>query len=774
MAALRDIAPRRVAATRPKSRGSSIVTLPDDRLIERRPVFATDGEQPTNPTLPDRTKLSKTQEVELLAMARKRFQTVMAAETTLRHEMLEDLKFRAGEQWPDQIRTERANDKRPIITVNRIPQFVKQITNPQRQARPSIQVSPVGDGADIDTAEIIQGIIRHIEHTSHAEVAYDEAYEDAVVMGRGFFRVLTEFVDDGSFEQEVVVRRIANPFTVYFDPSTQELDYSDARYAFIVEDVPKDEYEGLYGEDRAQSLELFQSTGDRQPDWFPEGKIRIAEYFYVEEVDRTLALIAGPNGTTLKVPTKQVPKNTPILRERTIKERVIHWVKMNAGEVLEHKIWPGRWIPIIPILGDEIDINGQKNLVGLVRYARDPQRMYNYWVSAETEMIALAPKVPFIGAEGQFKGHETEWKYANVKNAPFLEYVPVSLDGKPVPPPQRQQFEPPIRAIVEATKQADNDLKAVCGFFDASLGQRGPDESGRAILARQKQGETANMNFIDNLSRALWHAGRVYLDLIPKVYDAPRIVHIMRADDSRKAVQINQQFDELGVSKIFDVRVGRYNIAMGSGPSYQTKRQEAVASMLELVKADPQLVPIIGDLLVGEMDWPVARQISERLKKVLPPALQDQAEQDGPPLPPAAQAKIAALTQQLQMVMQEAQKNSDLIKSKQLDIDSRERVAMLTTQAQVAIAMARYGNDMDRAHLDKEFQNFTDQIDKLHERMLAKDEQDHAGAMASMDQQHQQAQQDSAQQHEQTLASADQAHQKELVAMQPPAPAGGA
>ena len=382
-------------------------------MREKRPDIVSRG---TPDLAPVKSRTSREKDVEILTAAKKRFQTSQAAETHMRNEMLEDLRFRAGHQWPDQIESQRTNEGRPIITVNRIPQFVKQITNPQRQSRPSIQINPVGDGADVDTAEVIQGLIRHIENTSHAEVAYDSAYEDAVVTGRGWFRILTEYAHDGSFDQEIVVRRIPNPFTVYVDPSCQELDYSDARYMFVVEDIPKDEYKTLYGDDSASSLELFQSVGDRQPDWYPEGKIRIAEYFYVEMEDRQIALIRDNQGDPMVVPKDRVPKGVPIERERTVQQRVVHWVKMNGAEVLEHKIWPGNWIPLIPVLGDEINLNGEKDLVGIVRFARDPQRMYNYWVSAETEMIALAPKAPFIGVEGQFKGHEAEWKAANNKN----------------------------------------------------------------------------------------------------------------------------------------------------------------------------------------------------------------------------------------------------------------------------------------------------------------------------------------------------------------------
>lgn len=752
-----------------------INTIPSERMYEKRRKIDIegDGQEETD----DRTE----DDAALLARARKQFQMSAMAESALRQEMMEDLRFRAGDQWPDQIRADRVNDSRPILTINRLPQFIKQITNPQRQSRPAIQVNPVGDGADVDTAEIIQGLIRHIEYNSHAEVAYDEAFEDAVTMGRGWFRILTDYVDDGTFEQEIIVKRVPNQFTVYPDPSSQELDYSDMRFCFVVEDMPRDEYEQMYGADRAKSLELFSSVGDKSPDWYPEGKVRIAEYWYVELKKRSIAQIRGHNGELLTVPKSQVPDGAEIENEREVNERVIHWLKMNGNEVLERKVWPGKWIPIVPVLGDEIDLNGKRDLVGIVRYARDPQRMYNFWVSAETEMIALAPRTPIIGAEGQFKGHEAEWRRANVRNLPYLEYVPKALEGTPLPAPQRQQFEPPIRAIVEATKQSDNDLKAVVGFYDASLGKAGPDESGKAILARQKQGETGNVNFIDNLSRALWHAGRIYVDLIPKIYDTARTLHIMRADDQRSEVTVNQEFTEKGVTKAYMLGVGRYNITLSTGTSFQNRRQEAVAAMLQLVQADPQIFPIIGDLLVGEMDWPVAKQVAARLKKILPPALQDENDQD--PIPPQVKAQMAQAQQIIKQQHDLLGKQKELIDGKQMEItaksrdlqaklESDERREVMRANAGIAEAALKADNNTAATLFEAAATRLSESM--THLKDLHMQMADHQQAAAAQKADHAQEQQTQAADHAQAAQTqqADQEHQTELANTPPPAAPG--
>lgn len=755
------------ALPRPRRRrnaaANSAVTTPPERMYEKRRKIDLEGEEPD----PEDDESNQRKDAELLARARKQFQMSALAESGLRQEMMEDLRFRAGDQWPDQIRADRVNDSRPILTINRIPQFIKQITNPQRQSRPAIQVNPVGDGADKDTAEIIQGLIRHIEYNSHAEVAYDEAFEDAVTMGRGWFRILTDYIDDGTFEQEVIVKRVPNQFTIYPDPSAQELDYSDMRFCFVVEDMPLDEYRQLYGNERAKSLELFGSIGDRSPDWYPEGKVRIAEYWYVEMGKRTIAQIRGQNGELLTVPKDHVPEGTTIENERDVDVRTVHWIKMNANEILERKVWPGKWIPIVPVLGDEIDLNGKKDLVGIVRYARDPQRMYNFWVSAETEMIALAPRVPFIGAEGQFKGHESEWRRANTRNMPYIEYVPKSLEGQPLPAPQRQQIEPPIRAIVEATKQSDNDLKSVMGLFDASLGKQGPEESGKAILARQKQGETANVNFIDNMARALWHAGRIYIDLIPKIYDSSRVIHIVRADDQKSEVALNTPFIEKGVQKIYNLGLGRYNITLSSGTSYEGRRQEAVAAMLQLVQADPQIFPMIGDLLVGEMDWPVSSQIAARLKKMLPPALQDDNDQD--PIPPQVKAKMAQQDKMIQQqhavigqLVQKIETKQVELKAKSQDLEAKlesdERRAVISANAGIAEAALKAGAEKDANIFEAATARLSQAMEHLKEmRMQQADHAQEAAVQQVGNDQDNQAQ------------AADQAHEATLAQTPPPA-----
>lgn len=693
----------------------------------------------------------------LLLQAKKRFQTAASREAKLRNEMLLDQRFRNAEHWPTTVKAEREMDGRPCLTVNRLPTFIRQVTNQQRQSKPAIVINPVDSGSDPQTAEVLQGIIRHIEVNSQADIAYDTACDNQVTMGRGFFRVVTEWNDVNEWEQDVKIKRIRNPFTVYFDPACVEADYHDARFAFVIEDIPKDEFVARYGEDVAKSAEIFASIGDRSPDWMPEGKVRIAEYYYVVDEDESIALLSDGTtvpGDNLKDSAFQqmiTEAGLRVIRTRKVSRRKVKWAKITGSQVLEKRDWPGRWIPIIPVLGDEVDINGEVDIRGMVRDARDPQRIYDYWVSAETETIALAPRAPFVGAEGQFEGHEAKWKLANRRNLPYLEYKMVELNGNAAPPPQRNAVEPPIAAIAQAIKQADNDLKAVTGIYDASLGERGPSESAKAILSRQKQSDIANVNWIDNLSRAMRALGRVLLDLIPKVYDVPRVMRILGMDDQPRMVLVHADNADAitedmkkGIAGIYDLAVGRYDVTVTVGQSFQSKREEAVAAMTAFMEAFPPAAPAIGDILADNMDWPGAQLVAKRLRKMVPPQLLD-AEDGADPEQQltAAQQKLQQSGQMLQALTQQLTQAKELLLTKKQELDSKERIAAMQMHTQIIIA----------------------QITATKDATLQSDAQNHEALLAAMEGE-QETQQGHAELVQQAQSQAlDQQHQRELAAI---------
>jgi hypothetical protein len=640
-----------------------------------------------------------------LRLAQTRFKLAAEAEGHMRADAIDDLSFTVGEQWPKDLELERQLDGRPCLTMNRLPAIIRQVTNEQRQQRPSVQVNPVGDGADTDTAEIFQGTIRHIEVISDAEIAIDTAFDHMVRTGFGDWRVITEVIDEESNQQELKVKRVKNSFSVYWDPAAVEPCFEDARWCFIVEDVPIEEYKHNYQDTQAASLADFSSIGDNAPDWATKDTIRVAEYFHIEtnEMD----------------------------------QREVVWSKINAVEVIEEQTWPGKWIPVVRVLGDDLDVNGKRHVAGLVRHAKDPQRMYNYWISAATEMIALAPKAPFVAAEGQIEDHEKEWQEANTRSQAVLQYKPVSAAGGAAPPPQRQPFEPPIQAISEMTRQADMDLKAVTGLFDPSLGQNKSDQSGRAINSLQKQGDIATLNFSDNLARSIRHYGRILIDLIPKIYDAARVQRIIKPDSSVDHVIIhNGQPDEAQmlltnkVKKIYDIGVGRYDVTLQMGPSYQTKRQEAVAGQLALVQAYPNSFPIIGDMLVANMDWPQAKEMAARLHKTLPPNLLDDNDDDPETKVQMLQAKLAALGQQHEMLTQVVQKQNDIINQKQVEQNGKYAIAQMQELTKLSVAQINASKDAAQAFAEAEIARFKLLHEPAHEAAMQAMEHSHASDLA--------------------------------------------
>lgn len=651
---------------------------------------------------------------KILEIARARFDLAAEAEREVRELALEDLKFGAGEQWDLRDKNQRELDRRPCLTINRLPQFIRQIVNDQRQNRPSVKVSPVDDKADIETAKILQGIIRHVENSSDADVAYDTAFDSAVRTGFGYFRIRTAYSDPMSFDLDIRIEPIKNRFSAYLDPSYKMPDGSDAEWGFIFDDVPHEEYKRLYPDSELSSMDSWDAIGQHRVGWIADDTVRIAEYFYKDYRDVTLLKMS--DGSTVikedlektKVVTESIGEDgfpvlveseetifppsadgqpLQVIGERKSKVPVVRWCKINAVEVLEKTDWPGRWIPIIPVLGEELDIEGKRVLEGIIRHAKDSQRMYNYWKSAETETIAMAPKAPWIVAEGQIEDYKQIWKTANVQSHAYLPYKPVSLNGQPVGPPQRNVFEPPIQAITQAGMMASEDMKATTGVYDAALGQRSNEQSGVAIQRRANQAQTSNFHFVDNLSRSIRHCGRQLVELIPKVMDTGRAVRILGEDGTEEIVRINEMFERNGKKTQFNLGVGKYDVSIETGPSYATKRQEAASSMLELAKSVPAMGTAAPDLIVKNLDLPGAQELAERLRKTLPPGLADDPKKQ--PLPPEAQAQMAQMNQIIEQLTAKHNEAMDKLENKTIELESRERIEMQKLQVQLQIEMAK-------------------------------------------------------------------------------------
>lgn len=673
--------------------------------------------------------------------------------------MRDDMKFRMSDQWNKADRDAREADGRPCLTINRIPQFIRQITNQFRSNRPGIQVNPVDSIADPKTANALQGVIRHIETISDADVAYATANEHQATIGRGFWRIYTRYADDEGFDQEIVIEAIDDPFSVYLDPAHRLVSGADCRYGFVVYDMPKDDFISEYGEQELSGFEAWiGSNKDSKTLWMPEGAVRVAEYFHIERVDEEIQEVSfiDDNDVPHKVvmPTSalrskdgedlEIPDHWKLGRKRTVSRPQCYWSKITPNAILDGnsnktggRKFPCKFIPIVQALGDKLyDDKGEVDIRGMVRDAKDPARMISFWASALTEMIGLAPRAPYIGLAGQFKGHEAKWNSSNRKNYPYLEVEPLTIGGNPAPFPQRQQYEPAIQAIVQAFMLADNDLKAVMGLYDASLGKAGPEQSGKAILARQRQGEVGNSNYLDNMNRAIRHCGRILLDMIPRTIGPEKVYRILGADNNeiqlvklvngpqaqpqpgieqqppqpgmgQEAPQPGMQqapppaqvaptnppdratIEEAeGVPAIYDISTGKFDVAISTGPSYAGRRQEAVQAMIELLGAYSEAGPAIMDLIVKNMDWPGASEVAARLKRMVPPQLLDESErgQVPPQIPPEVTEELDKLRQEVvelrtnkEVKMAEAQGKLELARQK-LEIDTQVKAAELQFQ----------------------------------------------------------------------------------------------
>lgn len=618
----------------------------------------------------------KSEPDDILSAGKKAFELCSEAEAENRVVALDDIRFaRLGEQWPSDIVTQRQIEQRPCLTINKMKAFIRQVVNDSRQNKPSIKIHPVDSGADVKTADVMNGLIRNIEYTSNADVAYDTGVEASVSGGFGYWRVGMDYACDDSFEMDLSIQRVANQFSVYGDPNSTAADSSDWDVAFIVDRIPKEEFKRKYQNkknvaDEPCTVDFDSAAWDNS--WLNDEGVMIAEWWKREEVETIIVKLS--NGHTYraedleKEPDLQMLISAGVLKEvkrRPGKTYKVTQTIMTGADVLEVNEWPGRYIPIIPVYGDEIIVEGKRYFRSLVHDAKDAQRMFNYWRTSATELVALAPKVPYVGPKGAFDSDAANWATANTKSHAYLEY-----EGGIAP--QRQPLDSGAAAgSLQEALNASDDMKAIIGMYDASLGARSNEVSGKAILARQREGDVSTFHFIDNLARAIRHTGRILIDLIPYVYTEERIIRVIGEDGSQKSVTINSQEPQPivgpngepeadgegnAIMGVFDLTAGKYDLTVSTGPSYTTQREETAAQMTEFVRAFPQAAPVIGDILVKAMDWQGADEIADRLKKINP-ALKGQG------IPPELQQMIQQgqqMIQQLQAKVQELEADKSI------------------------------------------------------------------------------------------------------------------
>ncbi len=685
---------------------------------------------------------SPSKKLDRTASARERFKRCAEHEDKQRKQILACKNFRAGNQWPDEIRIQRqgvpaiqgqaAQPPRPMLTIDRISQPTRQVSNGVKSANFAMNVQPNGYGSDDDTADIFKGILRWIQNRARAEAPVDWAADGAAEGGIGWFRVYAEYavnewpdtdepLGPEYGDQDLCLGRITNNLTVYCDPSAKKPTRSDARFMFVTEDVAKEEFKRLWPTANVTALDEFRSTGDNNG-WVTEDSIRVAEYWSMSYEAHELVEVVGPEvGQSLWMRKEAVPADTPkelILSKRKLFKPVVTCQKITATEVLEEWEWLGRRIPLFPVLGEELNVDGESVLRGVIGPAMDAQRMVNYMYSAAIETVALAPKAPLIVAEGQVERYKNLWQNANRFNYSYLPYTPVSLLGSPVPPPQRDQAEAPIQAMVVMLEKSEDGVKATTATYDPALGQSAKDESGKKVLALQKQTEQTNSNYIDNVITTLTECGDELVYLIPRYYQrAGRIQQILGIDDKPTQVMLGQPYQpspqgpqpvqmdpaqvkaEKGMAKFHDLSAGRYAVTVVVGKSYSTKRDEGALVLGEMISQNPQLLQIFGDLFFRDLDIPGSQEIAERMKKMLAPNLQEQDGQE--PNPQQMQAKLQQLGQMVEFMTKELEAKTKYIETEQVKAERDFKIKQLeeSSESQRTVAKLTTEERLERLKL---------------------------------------------------------------------------
>lgn len=607
---------------------------------------------------------------EIITTAKERFAYALERSSHNREKMRDDIRFAAAspdDPWQWEKNDQVARKGRPMLTINKMPQHIRQVTNDIRQNRPSIRFRPADDNADPEVADILMGLVKHIEANSDADVAYDTAAECQVVHGLGYIRVLTDYVRADSFDQDIFIGRIKDPFKCYDDPDIQDPAGADRRFFFVEEKLKEDEFKEQFPD-----AEAIDWTFSKDEGWFTgEKEVRVVEYFELLNKDATLFM--WQNGATSykgdKLPVGVIEGERPV-KSRKAKKSIVMWRKLNGQQVLEEREFPCSYIPVARVVGNEWEVDGKSYISGIVRNAKDSQRMYNVAQSAIVERVLQSPKTPWVAPAEAVEGYEKQWQSANTANHAYLPYNHIDENGNPIPPPSRTQPATVETGLNQIAMGASDDMKAETGQYDASLGQKSNETSGRAIMARQREGDTATYHYVDNLARAVRHIGRIILDMIPRIYDTQRIALILGEDDSQSNVTIdpnNEQAmteyrDEQGeIKRIFNPNIGTYDIYTTTGPSFTTRRVEAVEAMTAMTQANPQLWQVIGDLLVKNMDWPGAEEMSDRLKLTLLPQVQEEINKDegAPEVPPQMQQAMQQMQDQVGQMDHVIQKMQD-------------------------------------------------------------------------------------------------------------------
>lgn len=615
---------------------------------------------------------------DLLDVAKDLFDQAEAGWRDIRIQASEDLAFFHGKQWDEQLVNIAKLKKEPTLQVNRLPQFVKQIENELRQRDMAITVAATDQEGSDETANIFTGIIRGIEHRSNAKAHYIHAAGEngALVPGIGYLKVEVDYADNQGFNQDIKITSVKNPMMVICDPTVLEPDFSDANYWFEFQDYPEKTFKKLFPRAECATSDMFPA-GARGTSWLGDKTIRVARFWYKEEESTTTYLLEDG---TVEIETRIesitddeedsskryaiVDGNAKvILRSRTVTNCKIKWMDFTAAEVLDEGEWAGSHFPFVAVTGPMSIVDDKRDIRGIIRFAKDSQKMLNFMASSAARRIASANKSPWIVDMKSIAPYKEAWNRANRDSMPYLPYDSYDVNGagRQIPAPQRADQTGQIQDLLMAAEKFENDLKATIGIYDAGLGATPNDQSGVAIKTLAQQGQNANFHFSDNLSTALKRLGDILIDLIPKIYDTPRMVKVVGRDTQERMVAINAITQEKGKLVEYNIRdaSGHYGVTVNVGPAYATQKQAAIEQMTELMRINPNIAPFVQDIIAGNMDFEGKDVVRQRLLKVLaiqqPGIAEDPEQADIPPQVAAAMAQQTAMIQQLTQAMQELQ-----------------------------------------------------------------------------------------------------------------------
>ena len=635
-------------------------------------------------------------EDEIIRRAHDNFKHCLDWEQASRQSFREDMRFLFADsdnqdQWDPAVKARRRLNTQPMITINKVHTHWLHVVNNLKENKPSVSVHPTGNEGTYEAAEIFEGLVRHIEYISNAKTAYDMAAEQQVGGGIGYWTVTTAYADDSTFDQEIYIREVPDAMSVYLDPHIKKRDGSDARFGFIYEDMPREVFEMKYP---GESVPMAYSGGAQS--WVTKDVVRLATYYERENKKEWLYSIPNEDGSMkferqsdmtkeeVKMLNEAIRMGADIERRR-IDKNVIHKYLIGGNKILEKGIWAGKYVPIVRVPGEEMQIEGRLDRKGLVRYMKDAQRAYNYNASAALEYGALQSKSPYLAPVEAIEGLENYWATANTENHAYLAYNHADENGNPIPAPARSQPPSSAPVYMEGMQVAENEMMMTSGQYQQTFGAQGQELSGVAIGKRQYQGERVTYHFQDNQNMAIQFTGKILIDLIPKIYDTKRIIRILGEDGTEQEVMIDPELkgafkqqenkEEATVTSIFNPSVGSYDVVAESGSNYETRRQEAFSAMSQMIGQQPQLAQVIGDLYMGSADFPNADKLQERMRNWIPPAIlgTGPSEQEQALMAQLQQSQqvIAALTQQVQ-----DRKVDQVMEKQRLDMDALNHLAI--------------------------------------------------------------------------------------------------